>query len=230
MSDWLQALLAAALVLFLPGYAIAAAVFPPGVLEREDRLVYSFAFSVSASALGGLAVGVVLDLDSTVWLALLALVTLVAAAIAKARRGALPTRHASDRPPARPPSGALWAAALLAALAISGGAIGIAAQGVREQQSRQQFASLWAVPTETGPGTLRVALGVRNHGGPAGYRLDIGSGGAILSRRRLQLGPDQLWEERVELAAPSPERPVLITLYHRSTPYRSVELEVGAGA
>jgi hypothetical protein len=229
VSDWLQAL-AAALVLLLPGYAIAAAVFPPGALEREDRLVYSFAFSVGAAALGGLAVQVVLDLDSTVWLALLALVTLVAAAIAKVRRGAAPIRRASGRAPTRAPDGALWAAALLAALAIAGGAIGIAARGVHEQQSRQRFTSLWAVPTETGTGTLRVALGVRNHGGPADYRLDIGSGGAILSRRRLQLGPDQLWKARVDLAAPSAERPLLITLYHRSTPYRSVALEVGAGA
>jgi hypothetical protein len=227
-ATWVRAVALAPLVLAAPGYAIAAALFPPGAIEREDRIVYAAAFSVSASALGGLALQVFLGLDRTTWLVFLVLVTLAAGLVAQMRRETLPIQS-TDKPAYRPPAGPLWAVAFLAALAIAGGAISIASGGVREQLSRQRFASLWAVPAGPEPGAAGVKIGVLNHGGPAGYTLEVSSAGAVVESRPLRLDPDELWEARLgpELTAGSDL--LLVTLYHRSTPYRSVEVYLGEG-
>jgi hypothetical protein len=227
-EGWSQAVALAPLVLAAPGYAITAALFPPGAVDRAELVVYSFVFSVSASALGGLALQVVLGLDRTAWLVLLVLLTLAASTIAQARRDALPIQSAR-KPAMRLPAGPLWAVAILAALASAGGAIGIGAEGVREQLSRQRFASLWAVPIEADVGSAGVKVGVRNHGGPAAYRLEVRSAGEIVERRRLRLAPDQLWEARLGPEVTADSGSLLVTLYHASTPYRSVELNIGEG-
>jgi hypothetical protein len=227
-GGWPQTVALAPLVLAAPGYAISAALFPPGAAGREELVVYTFVFSISASALGGLALQVFLGLDRTAWLVLLVVLTLAASTVAQARRGALPIQHAFE-PAFRGPAGALWAVALLAALAIAGGAIGIGAEGVREQLSRQRFASLWAVPTGADAGSAGVKLGVLNHGGPATYRLEVRGVGEIVERRRLRLAPDQLWEARLDPEVIPNSGPLLVTLYHGLTPYRSVELNIGEG-
>ena len=131
--SWLQALLLP-FVLFVPGYAIAAALFPPQTIRRSDRVVYSFVFSISAAALGGLALQVFVGLGLGAWLGLLLAITLGAAAIALVRRDSLPIQ-AAPRPRLRLPARPLWALGFLAALAIAGVSVSIAVQGVREQQS-----------------------------------------------------------------------------------------------
>jgi Protein of unknown function (DUF1616) len=222
-ADWERAVAMAPLVLAVPGYAIAAALFPPGSIERADRVVYSFALSVSAAALGGLALQVALDLGRTTWLLLLVVLTLAASAVAGSRRSKLPRR--APRRPVRPPEGVLWAGALLAALAIVGAAIAIAAEGVREQQSKQRFASLWAVPAQSESGADRIEVGVWNHGGPAAYRLEASNGEGTIESLRLRLGPGRRWRARLDPPASAEDGPLLITLYHRATPYRSLELD-----
>jgi uncharacterized membrane protein len=226
VNDWLQALLLAPLVLAIPGYAIAAAIFPPGSIERADRIVYSFVFSISVAALGGVVLQVVLRLDRTAWLILLAIVTVAAGLVARWRGGALPIQGFPDRPPVRPPSGALWAVALLSALAIAGGAVSIAVEGVRKQQRGQRFASLWAVPERIGAGAPRVEVGVWNHGGPAAYRLEVRSEERTFANLRLRLEHNQRWQAMLGPEVPARGRAVLVTLYHRSAPYRSVELNI----
>ena len=74
------------LLLILPGYALAAALFRPGEISRELRMVLSVALSVGVTALGGLLVQLVVRLDRPVWAALLTGVTLLAIAIALDRR------------------------------------------------------------------------------------------------------------------------------------------------
>jgi len=222
-GGWLQAAALAPLALAVPGYAIAAALFPPGAIEREDRLVYSFVFSVSAAALGGLVLQIVLPLDRGAWLGLLVLLTFAAGVVAQWRRATLPIQHASA-PPIRPPGGVLWAIAFLTALTIAGGAITIAAGGVREQQSRQRFASLWALPVKAAEGgATRVEVGVWNHGGPAAYRLEVSRDERAIQNLRLRLGPNQRWHIKLGPRI-SAAGPLLLTLYHRSAPYRNVEL------
>jgi uncharacterized protein DUF1616 len=224
-GGWLQAAAPMPLALAVPGYAIAAALFPPGAIERGDRIVYSFALSVSAAALGGLVLQVVFDLSRDTWLGLLLAVTLAASAVAWSRRIAMPIQTTA-RPPVRPPAGLLWLAAFLAAIAIAGAAIAIAVHGAREQQGKQRFASLWAVPAATSEGARPVIVGVWNHGGPAAYRLDVSSGGRAIQSLRLRLDPDQRWQARLAPGTLARRGSLLLTLYHGSAPYRSVELDI----
>jgi len=217
-GGWLQLWLSGLFVLATTGYAIGAALFPPGTLEREDRWIYSFVLSVSAAALGGLAFQLLVDLSRGAWAAIAMSITLCASAVAWRRRFQ-PQLDEARRTPARPQAGVLWAITFLAALTIGGVAIAVAAGGVHEQQSRQRFASLWAVP-----GDGRIEAGVWNHGGPARYRLEVRSDGKPIESLRLRLAPDQHWRVLLGPAASESDSDVLITLYHGRIPYRSVEL------
>ncbi len=78
------------LLLVLPGYALTCAMFLPGEIGRDLRLVLSVAFSVGVAAVGGLVVQLVIRLDRPVWVTLLALVTVVAALAALRRRDGMP--------------------------------------------------------------------------------------------------------------------------------------------
>jgi Protein of unknown function (DUF1616) len=217
-GGWLQAIAVTPLVLAASGYAVAAALFPLGSIEREDRLVYSFAFCVTTTGLGGLLLQFVLDLDRAAWLALLVLLTLGATALALRRRSLRPTWEPHSRP-VQLPRGALWALVTIAALGMAGASIAIATDGVHEQQSRQRFASLWALPAKGG-----VEVGVYNHGGPSRYRIEASSAGRPMESLDLPLASSQ---ERQVLLGISPRTPgLLITLYSGSAPYRSVELNI----
>jgi len=226
-GNWLQAAVLAPLVLVVPGYAIAAALFPPASIRSLDRVVYSFVFSLSAASLGGLALQLVLDLDRVAWLALLALITLAASAVARARRATAPVQQIAIPRALRLPRSPLWAIAFLAALTITAGAIAVATGGVHEQQSRQRFASLWALPGQTGTGATSIETGVWNHGGPARFRLEIDGGGEAIYSRALRLGPNERWSAKLRPEAPPGTEVLTVTLKHGSRPYRSLELSLG---
>ena len=215
--------LLAALALGASGYAICAALFPPGALEEEERWAYSFVFAISAAALGGLLVQLFFDLGRGAWVAIAVATTLGAAAVAWRRRG---WRRPSARKAARRlPAGALWALGFGAAAAIACGAVAIATSGVREQHSRQRFASLWAVPHGE-----RVEAGVWNHGGPARYELAVSSAGKPVERLQLHLGPDQHWSALLGPGVSVLSGETTIVLYHGRLAYRSVALNpVGGG-
>jgi hypothetical protein len=226
--SWLQALLLP-FVLFVPGYAIAAALFPPQTIRRSDRVVYSFIFSISAAALGGLALQVVVGLGLGAWLGLLLAITLGAAAIALGRRDALPIQ-AAPRRPLRPPAGPLWALGFLVAIAIAGVSVSIAVRGVRKQQSEQVFASLWAAPAKPQAGRpAPLTIGVWNHGGPATYRLRLSTPTGVIDNLRVPIGSDERWQKTLPPPVNSATGSLLITLFHRSRPYRTVELNIGEG-
>jgi hypothetical protein len=228
-ENWLQAAVLAPFVLVVPGYAIAAALFHPGGIRGLDRVVYSFVFSISAAALGGLALQLVLGLDRVAWLTLLTLITLAASAVAQARRATLPIQRAGRAPSLRLPTGPAWAIALLA-LAITAGAIAIATQGVHEQQSRQRFASLWALPGQTEAGAPWLKTGVWNHGGSVEYRLEISGDGQTIYSRRLRLAPNERWSAKLRPAIPPGTDVLVVALKRRSATYRDLELSVaGAG-
>ena len=226
--SWLQALLLP-FVLFVPGYAIAAALFPPLTIRRSDRVVYSFVFSISAAALGGLALQVFVGLGLGAWLGLLLAITLGAAAIAFVRRDSPPIQ-AAPRPPLRLPARPLWALGFLAALAIAGVSVSIAVQGVREQQSEQVFASLWAVPAKPQAGRpAALTVGVWNHGGPATYRLRVSTPGGVIENLQVPIGSDERWQRTLPPPVTAATGSLLVTLFHRSRPYRTVELNIGEG-
>lgn len=225
-GNWLQALALAPLVLFVPGFAIAAALFPPRGIRSLDRVLYSFVLSLSAAGLGGLALQVVLKLDRTAWLALLVLITLAASALAHSRRSQAPIQQIGNGRAVGLPRNPLWAIAFLAALTITAGAIAVATGGVHEQQSRQRFASLWALPGRTDAGAPWIETGVWNHRGAARYRLEVSSGGQAIYSRRLQLAPNERWSAKLRPEAPPGTEVLIVTLKQGSRSYRSLELSI----
>ncbi|MGE5407104.1 MAG: hypothetical protein ACM3NV_00675 [Syntrophothermus sp.] len=223
---WLQATLLLPLALLLPGYAIGAALFPPGTLSPGARAVQTFAFGVAAAGLGGLVLQIFVGLDRTAWVALLVGLTLAATAVAQRRR-ARGRWGASRRRPRFSRLAPASALALAVAAAVGGAAIGVAAQGAREQQSRQAFVSLWAVPAgDAAPGSLRI--GVWNHGVRGRLRIEVGSEGKVLARLPVRLDAAGDWEATVSLTLAADAESVLVTLLRNNLAFRSVELKQGA--
>ncbi|MGC1166117.1 MAG: DUF1616 domain-containing protein [Solirubrobacterales bacterium] len=223
---WLQALGLAPLALALPGYTLAAAFFPPGTLPPSDRLVYTFVFSISAAALGMLLLQLVIDLDRASWIVLMVVVTLAGAAVAWRRRQLLPSQAGAESA-RRPPPGAAWGLSFLVAITVAGIAIAVASDGVRDQQSQQAFASLWAVPSRDPAGNGPVTVGILNHGGPVAYRLEVSVAGKVVQRFPVRLGDRRQWQTTLPPPVDSSTESLRIALLHRSLPYRSVELNIG---
>ncbi len=218
-GGWIQAVPLLLLVLAASGYAISAALFTPGAIERSDRVAYSFVFAVAAADVGGLLLQFAVDLDRWAWFALLAGIDVIASAIAWRRRTSMPIH--GHTAPLRLPAGPVWAVCFLAALAIAGGSVAIAVEGVHEQQSRQRFASLWALPVDGG-----VEAGVWNHAGPSSYLLDVTSDGQTIERLRLRLPAGGRWRQMLGPGVSSTTPSLLLTLYRGSVAYRSVELNI----
>jgi hypothetical protein len=101
-------------------------------------------------------------------------------------------------------------------------------RGVRKQQARQEFASLWAVPGR-GPESP-VTIGIWNHNSPAIYTLRVRRGRRSIRDLRLRLGPYRRWQAQLSGAASAGQEPLLVTLYRNGAIYRSVELDTGAGS
>ena len=231
--DWLQAVILSPLVLALPGYAVSAALFPPGTLPGGDRAIQTFVFSVSTTALGSLILQLAFDMHQAAWIALTVVVTLLGSLIALRRRHSSRLQNPRRQDEAgwgrlRPP---VLAIVLLLVAAGGGGlAVSIAAQGVYDQEARQSFASLWAAPAEPG-GSLDGPLdvGVWNHGGPSEYRLEVERGGELRGNFKISLDSSGTWSRRLNPRLIKGRGPLLINLFAGVIKYRSVELDIGAG-
>jgi uncharacterized membrane protein len=215
------------LLLILPGYALAAALFRPGEIGRELRVVLSIALSIAVSALGGLVVQRVVGLGRPVWAALLATVTVLATAIALVRRDAMPANSQEARL-RLPRVGAASIVAMLAAMAITGGAIAIATGGVHRQLTRSHFSSLSLAPSG-GSGTVPpFRVGVSNHEGRAiAYRLTVKRGAQTIRRWRFHLAANRDWEAELTATAISGTGPLAARLDRDQQPIHRVALRIG---
>jgi hypothetical protein len=231
VAGWVNAVALLPLVLILPGYALAAALLLPGTINRDYRVVLVVAFSVGASALGGVLVQVVFRLDRPVWAALLFSITALASAVALIRRDGLPADHhlVSFRPPR---VGALSATAILAAAAIAGWGIAIATGGAHRQLENSHLSSLWVVPQQGGAATSAdapVSIGVSNQEGrDASYLLRVKKDGVTLRDWRIHLVPDQQWQAGLAAPTVSGQGPLLVELYRGGELYRHASLWIGA--
>jgi uncharacterized membrane protein len=243
VPGWMKVVAVLPLVLALPGYAVAAALFPFSEISRDERLVFIFAFSVGASALGGLLVQVILPLDRAVWAALLVFLTLLAGVVALKGRGqppgtvdrdGHPPGGADQKRPRLPRMSPFSAAATLGALLIAGVAIAIATRGAHRQQDSSHFSSLWVVPQGGGAGTgdeAPVSIGISNQEGrEASYLLRVRRDGVTLRDWRIHLVPDQQWQRGLAASAISGTGPLRVQLYRGGELYRHTSLGIGASA
>ena len=214
------------LALVLPGYAIAAALFPPGGLPPAERLVYAVGFSMAATVLTGIVAQQVVDPGRVGWGLLLAAVTVGAFAVALWRRElrgeALPGRP--PRPPAVAPHSL---AAIVAAVALAGVAVAVASDGAHEERAKSRFTALSALPRESAGGQ-RVAIEVLNREGHrSAYVVRVTGDGGPLSSRRVSLADGARWRRTLPVPQISSLAPLRVELLRGGRPYRPVELQFG---
>lgn len=230
-----ESLVLVATVLVLPGYALAAAMFPPNTLPRAERVLYVAALSVAAVALGGLLWQLAFPLGRVAWACVLSAITLAACGIAQLRRGAAaPIQDGSHSPPPsradrRRLSRADLPTAIAVAVAVAATitAVAIASEGLREQRAESHFSALWIAPRARAPKGIEVAID--NHQGAVReYRLTVSADGREIESWRGKLGARK---RKALVLAPGTFRSgarLVADLYRDGALYRRTELQTGA--
>jgi hypothetical protein len=210
---WLRVAAGLPLVLVLPGYALSTLIVPDGRGARGKispvlwRAMWTAGLSLAVAALGGLLLNLTpVGLTRVTWTLSLAGLTVLAAAASGLRRhrslAHLP--HLSRRTPVS----RLVACYAVAAVAIAGGAIGLAAasagwefsDGGSHPPGARGFAQLWLVPA---PGT--ATLGVRSgYAGTRTFHVVLRNGSRAIGTWDLSLGAGQTW--RQTLSEPAGQR------------------------
>lgn len=224
VPTWVRAPLLVPLVLFLPGYALAANLFAPGSVSSGERIVYAFALSIATTALAGVAVQIVFDLNRDSWALVLALLT-----VTIALRGVLVLESAPRRAIALPRAPLFVVASFAIAAVLVVAAIVSAIGGLRDAQARIRFTGFWLVPAAEvipAPAGRSLIVGLRSHEGRrTRYRLLLRDGNRRIADQTIELRSGQAWEREISL----PEQPgrgeVVATLRRDGTPYRSLYLK-----
>lgn len=225
IPDLVRAVVVAPFVLVLPGYALAAAIFPSDEIDSDTRIVLVVVFSMAVLALGGLVLQTVIPLGAAVYAALLALATIGCSAIAMRRR-ALRSVPVEPSMPHLPGYASL--AGLLVAILIAAGAIGIATAGQHRQFERERFTALWVLPSGSG-NDFSAQIGVASHEPKRlQFSLRASQGGRVLRRWGLVLAPGDEWRATLPASAIAGHKPVVVKLSHNGRVYRRVALNVGA--
>jgi hypothetical protein len=182
----LRMLLAAPLALFLPGYAIAAAIFARGRIRRSQFLVFSLGLSLVVLALGALLLNYMPGgIRAWSWALLLFAVVLGCcrgAALRRPRRAPAPV--AWSLPRANGPQLALFLGGGLALLA----AVVLAFTPLTATKAIG-FTEIWIQPLAAGNGVrIGVGSGERDD---SSYRLQVRFGAGKTVTRRFELEPGQ---------------------------------------
>ena len=216
------------LVLFLPGYAIAAALFPPRSLGVPERLLFSLGLSVIATALTGLALNVTpWGLQTNTWAIALAAIVLLAGIIAWRRRGqdaTITTVPVDTRFKLRLRDGLL----LVLALLVTGTAIGLTRLPVTPD-GVTGYTSLWMIPTNPGNSNdFRLGLNSSEFT-ETRYRLQVSVGEQVVQAwPELSLKPGEAWETTIGLRSDQAGSETIVADLYRlddpTTIYRHVKL------
>ena len=210
-----------ALALFLPGYAIAQALFPTRRLALSESLLLSIGLSFGISVLGGLILNLTpLGMNTDTWAVLLGGITLLACLVASYARGRASAEWAIYEDMGEPPSALRlllrqWPV-LLSALALTVAAVVFA----RSEASNDPvpIVQLWMLRdnTATVP-TIRIGVN-NNNSQTTGYRLrlQLKSGKVLQDWSKINVPPATGWETRLELGAQAPKDEPLEALLYRS--------------
>jgi hypothetical protein len=187
------------LVLFLPGYAIAAALFPPRSLGIPERLLFSLGLSVIATALTGLALNLTpWGLQTSTWAIALAAIVLLAGIIAWRRRRqdtAITAAPIDLKFKLRLRDGLLLGLAIL----VTGAAIGLTRLPVAPN-GITGYTSLWMIPANPSSSTdFRLGFNSAEFT-ETRYRLQVSVGDQVLQAwSELSLKPGGTWETTIGL-------------------------------
>jgi uncharacterized membrane protein len=199
--DWLLAARVPAgliLVLVLPGYATALALFPRRTLGIPERAAFSVGLSLVIGAVGVFVLNATpLGIVPLSWVVFLTTVTALAGVCAYIRRHSGPAKSISPRGSIMGASQALlFGLALVIALT----AVGVSYASARHQPSAG-FTQLWLLPAGGVDPTLRV--GIASHeAAVTQYRLQLAvDGQVVLEWPSLTLQPNGRWETTAALPA-----------------------------
>lgn len=218
-----RAPLGLALVLLVPGHALARLGDPSRRSLTAVSLAIAMALSLSVAALAALgldAAGLSVVGDNLA--VVLAAVTLAAAAGIAARRTV--AGHArSPRPTlARSRMPALF---LAAAAVVVGASVALSHVGAVADDRADHFTELWAVPTAAGASGA-VQLGVRNHeGGSRTYRLTV-AGPRGAGAGEITLADGATWTAPLDPPFGRGPATVTLDLAGHASPYRRVTVAV----
>jgi uncharacterized membrane protein len=183
----LRMLLATPLALFLPGYAISAAIFAARPIQRRQFLLFSVGLSLAVLALGALVLNYVPGgIRSGSWAVLLFLVVLGFC------------RGAALRRPARAPVAVSWTlpprpSAIQAALIAGGGLMAIVAVVLAftpiSPTNATGFTEMWIHPL-AGDNGVRIGVGSAERD-DSSYRLVVDFGDGKTVSRQFGLEPGQ---------------------------------------
>lgn len=217
--------LALPLALFLPGYALACALFPANT-SFAAHLPLSIGLSVAVCVIGGFALHWAPDGLTAAFLAFLFVGVSVAAAVAAW------LRHVHRETPATkawrvrvplPRRSALMvlAAAVLAGLAVAVARTPLPAKGI------PGYTTLWLLPGKPGSNAVRVGMTSGEHQ-TASYRLELRAAGRRAVVLRVRLGPGDRWNAVVDVASVPLRRRSFEALLYRTgaqpSPYRRATL------
>jgi uncharacterized membrane protein len=213
------------LSLFLPGYAITAAIFARFPLGKQDLLLLSIALSLATLVIGSLVLTVAPGgLKTGSWAALLLVITLGGCFVAARRR-----RHLGPAGPykwarrVRPVDAAL----LVGTVAVAGAAVAVAWTPFPAKDV-VGHTRLWVLPLDDGTAAgVRVGVG-SDEEDITTYRLELRVGrerAFIPSDIELAPGQERVLKVRVERPPSGTLLPVTATLYRLDSPglpYRRV--------
>jgi uncharacterized membrane protein len=208
------------LTLYLPGFALVAAVFDGEELAPLKRATLEVAASLIVLILSAFVLNVFpFGLTTASWAVLLPLLIIVGCAVAAIRRGKArqrprPLLASADRPATR--------TIVLVGAAVLIGAASIAlAQKPLPAKHAEGYTALWMLPTDADEEA--VVVGVQsNEQEPASYRLRVTTGGASQSQTyRVKLDPGEEKTFEVEVPSRSAGRShVVASLYREGKPER----------
>ena len=186
------------LVLFLPGYAITAALFPPRSLGVPERLLFSLGLSVIVTALAGLALNLTpWGLQTSTWAIALAGIVLLAGIIAWRRRQtvAITTAPIAVKFKLRFRDSLLLGLAVLA----TGTAIGLTRLPA-PPNGVIGYTSLWMIAANPGNSNdFRLGLNSSEFA-KTRYRLQVSVGDQVVQAwPELSLRPGEAWEATIGL-------------------------------
>jgi hypothetical protein len=203
----LRVALAVPLVLFLPGYAVGAALLPSRSLEPIERFLVSLGLSFGLTILVGIALGLSpAGLGPLSWAVSLAGVTLVGCLVALARRVRARIAGPGFARPVVPLGGALLI--LLASVLLADVLLG--ARLVALQQEAPAPEQLWML---RGDAPEDVRLGVRAGPGGGEYTVRLSSAGELVQRFDLELAEGETWQTLASVPAEATRRPLVARLY-----------------
>lgn len=195
------------LVLFLPGYALAQALFPSLELPTVERLLISAGASIALAILTGLVLAAAGHLNALGWASALTGLTVVCIVIAWGRRLLDGTTGPRPNFPSMPRLAALM---LVAAVLIAANAV-VGARLFAAQSEEPGPLQMWMLPAEESANDL--LLGVRAGAEGGRYRVVLAADGEQVYDFAVVLDDQETWETIVRLSPRMREQTIVARLF-----------------